>query len=197
MSRSIESHTPCKDRCFYCTYLNWEVNLHPLNVKCIKCVRVEVNCIHPPPEHPSLPPSLPSSMASLVRGPPVASGGPQSQLACCSRRAWCGAPAAVCSLRPFLLWSLLCSSHLINNDCTSHKNFPFSIFCHPPPAHPHPYHTHNGPESNGKTSGALQLGGCDNDTQTSRWHNSTPGISGPLPWFICCGRRRELLDLYC
>lgn len=47
--------------------------------------------------------------------------------------AWCGAAVAVCSIRPFLLWSLLCSSHLINNDCTSHWNFPFSIFCHHPP----------------------------------------------------------------
>ena len=38
-----------------------------------------------------------------------------------------------CLLPPPLpaLISLLCSSHLINNDCTSHRNFPFSIFCHP------------------------------------------------------------------
>lgn len=51
---------------------------------------------------------------------------------------------------------------------------------------------HNSSQTNGNTSGALQLG----DTHTSQWHNSTPGISGPLPWLSCCGGNRELLALY-
>lgn len=113
----------------------------------------------------ALPPSLPTIMAASVRaGPPVANAGPQSQLVCCSRGAWCGAAAAVCSLRPFLLWSLLCSSHLINNDCTSHRNFPFSIFCHPPLAHPHPYHTHRPP-----------------DQQQDKWCPTTWWLATPKP----------------
>lgn len=79
-------------------------------------------------EQPSLPPARLPWLDWLGRPRQRVLGPSPMQLVYYSGRAWSGAAAAVCSIRPFLLWSLLCSSHLINNDCTSHWNFPFSIF---------------------------------------------------------------------
>lgn len=126
-------------------------------------------------------------LSSLVK----ASAGPQLQLVCCSGRAWRGAAAAVCSLRPFLLWSLLWSSHLINSDCTSHRNFPFSIFCHPPCLIPTPT-TQRPPDQR-------QDKWCPTTwwLTTATQHNSTHGISMTQLCKLSCGWNRELLVLYC
>lgn len=68
---------------------------------------------------------------SLALAPVTAGGGPLTQLVCCSGKAWCEAAAAVCCPRPFLLWSLQFTPD--QQHCTSHRNFPFSIFSYPQP----------------------------------------------------------------
>lgn len=84
-----------------------------------------------------------------------------------------------------LLWSLLCSSHLIN-DCTSHRNFPFSIFCHPMEPIPSPNPIKQQPPDQWQDKYPSKLAAGDSNTHTSHWHNSTPGISIQLPWLCCC-----------
>lgn len=82
------------------------------------CVWLEVNCGRRPVLHLSLPERPPSPL------------GPSPS--------WCGAVEGLDVGRqqlspPFTpSCSLLWSSHLINSHCTSHWNFPFSIFCHSP-----------------------------------------------------------------
>lgn len=86
-------------------------------------------------------------------GPLVASAGPQSQLVCCSWRAWSGlqqlsAPSShycsdLCSA--VHTWSTMTALH------TGIFHFLFSVTRHSPAPQ------HHGPQTNGKTSGALQL----------------------------------------
>lgn len=82
------------------------------------CVWLEVNCGRRPVLHLSLPERPPSPL------------GPSPS--------WCVAVEGLdvgprqLSLPFTPSCSLLWSSHLINSHCTSHWNFPFSIFCHSP-----------------------------------------------------------------
>lgn len=106
-------------------------------------------------------PSASSPHAAWVVSGSLCDGGPAGVL-----EGWLtGSGAAVCSPLPFLLWSPLCSSHLITNDCTSQRNFPFSIFSHP------------GPTPTSKTSGALQL-------SDRRRRHPNQAVTQQLAWYF-------------
>lgn len=98
----------------------WIYKVKPYTVGCCErvCVRLEVNCGRRPVLHLSLPERPPSPL------------GPSPS--------WCVAVEGLdVGLQQLSLpftpsCSLLWSSHLINSHCTSHWNFPFSIFCHSP-----------------------------------------------------------------